>query len=251
MTRPVAIQRRRPDQRVVKAAETAKAVAAEAARQWVDFTDPAARHERRKDRASRGLLIWLVLTVLCGLGVATGNWFFLTGLVLFAGLGVRSGVRVRRLNRMTPPPARRVLPSRTSVTREPMHRLGRAETALHGLLEQLSSKQGGISVGEDAVAEARSTANDAAHSLHGLADRIAAVERARDAAPAADKAELNAAVKALSGQLHDGVDYYAGLVAAAGKAVAARDSGLSGPQAALTDATDRLAGMADALRELN
>ncbi|MGH3432554.1 MAG: phage shock envelope stress response protein PspM [Thermocrispum sp.] len=242
MTRPVAIQRRRPDLRVV---------AAEAARQWVDWTDPAARHERRKERAGRWMAIWLVLAVLCAVGVAAANWVFLTGMVVFMALGARSGVKLRRLHRMAPPPARRVLPSRTSVTREPMRRLGRAESALHGLLAQLSSKQGGISVGEESVAQARATAADAARSLHGLADRIAAVELARDAAPASERAELTAAVRVLRGQLDDGIESYGGLVAAAGKAVAARDSGLSGQQAALTDATDRLAGMASALRELN
>lgn len=245
MTRPVAIERRprqRPDLRVV---------AAEAARQWVDFTDPAARHERRKERAGRGLTIWLVMTALCGIGVATGNWFFLTGVVVFGALSIRSGVRLRQLNRMPAPPARRMLPSRTSVIREPMRRLSRAESALHGLLVQLSSKQGGITVGEQHVAEARATAADAARSLHGLADRIVAVEKARDAAPSSERAELTSAVKMLSGQLNQGVESYGGLVAAAGKAVAARDSGLSGPRAALTDATDRLAGMASALRELS
>lgn len=225
--------------------------AAELARQVNAWNDPAAKHERRKERAGRWLMIWSVLTVLCGVGVATGNLIFITGLVIFAALSIRSGVKLRRLQQLTPPPARRVLPSRTSVTHQPMRRLGRAELALHGLLEQLASKQGGISVGEQALAEARATAADASRSLHGLADRIVAVERARDAAPAAERAELSAAVGTLRGQLDDGIDSYSGLVAAAGKAVAARGSGLSGPQAALTDATDRLAGMASALRELS
>jgi hypothetical protein len=225
--------------------------ASEVARQWADWNDPAAKHERRKERAGRWLMIWLVLTALCGVGVATGNWFFVTGLVIFGAMSIRTGVRLRRLQQMPAPPPRRALPSRTSVTHQPMRRLSRAESALHGLLEQLGSKQGGIGVGEQSLAEARATAADAARSLHGLADRIAAVERARDAAPAAERPELASAVGVLAEQLDGGIDSYSGLVAAAGKAVAARGSGLSGPQAALTDATDRLAGMASALRELS
>lgn len=227
-----------------------RAAAEVAARQWVDWNDPAAKHERRKERAGRWLTIWLVLLALCGVGVATGNYFFITGVVIFAALSIRTGVRLRQLQRMAPPPRRRVLPSRSSVTHQPMRRLARAETALHGLLEQMSSKQGGIGVGPEVVSEARSTAAEAARSLHGLSDRIVAVERARDSAPASERGELSAAVATLRGQLEDGIDYYGGLVAAAGKAVAARGSGLEGPREALTDATDRLAGMAIALREL-
>lgn len=236
--------RRLPDLRAV----------GEVARQIADWNDPAAKHERRKERAGRWLTIWSVLTVLCGVGIATGNLIFITGLVIFGALAMRGGMRLRQLQKMTPPPPRRALPTWTSVTHPLMKRQARAETALHGLLEQLSSKQGGISVDPASVAEARATAADAASSLHGLADRIVAVERARESAPASERAELATAVATLRGQLADGVESYGGLVAAAGKAVAARGSGLSGPtgpHAALTDATDRLAGMAIALRELS
>jgi hypothetical protein len=233
---------RRPDLR---------AIAAEAARQWLDFTDPAARHQRRKERASRGLFIWTVLALLSAVAVGFGNWVFLTGLVVTGALAVRSGVKLRRLNEMAPPPPRRLLPSKFSSAREPLQRLARAETTLHDLLQQLSAQGAGVTVDEVSVAEARQTAAQAAAALHQLGERIVAVERARDAAPPAERQELDTAVRQLRAQLDEGIESYRGLIAAAGKAVAARDSGVSGAQAALTDATDRLAGMASALRELN
>ncbi|WP_156899091.1 MULTISPECIES: hypothetical protein [Thermocrispum] len=233
---------RRPDLR---------AIAAEAARQWLDFTDPAARHRRRTERARRGVFVWSVLAVLSTVAIAYGNWVFLTALLVTGALAVRSAVKLRRLNAMTPPPPRRLLPAKTSVAREPLHRLQRAEASLHDLLEQLSARGSGVTVDEVSVAQARQTAAQAASALHQLGQRIVAVERARDAAPAGQRQELTEAIRQLRAQLDEGIESYGGLIAAAGKAVAARDSGVAGAQAALTDATDRLAGMASALRELN
>jgi hypothetical protein len=62
---------------------------------------------------------------------------------------------------------------------------------------------------------------------------------------------LDSAIAGLREQLEDGVEEYGALVAAAGRTVAATDSGMPEAKDALTDATDRLAGLASALRELS
>lgn len=226
---------------------------ADLAQQWVDFNEPAAKLARRKERASRALTFWLVLTVLCGIAVATGSMPFITGGVIFGALAVRAGLRLRRLHRRPPPsagPRRRVPPPRTSLAHEPMQRLGRAESSLNDLMARLPAQQAGPVIPAATVAEAGSTAADAAQALRELAARIVAIERARDAAPAGERASLDAALRTLREQLDEGVDSYGSLLAAAGHAVAASGVDLERPQAALTDATDRLAGMAIALREL-
>lgn len=226
---------------------------ADLARQWVDFNEPAAKLARRKERASRALTFWLVLTVLCGIAVATGSMPFITGAVVFGALGARAGLRLRRLHRTPlPSPATRrgAAPPRTSLAYEPMQRLGRAESSLRDLMAQVPAQQAGPVIPAATVAEAGSTAADAAQALRELAARIVAIERARDAAPTGERAALDAALRTLREQLDDGVNSYGGLLAAAGHAVAASGGDLERPQAALTDATDRLAGMAIALREL-
>ncbi|WP_051400004.1 phage shock envelope stress response protein PspM [Haloechinothrix halophila] len=228
---------------------------ADLAKQWEEWNEPSAKLARRKERASRGLTIWLVLATLCGIAVGTGSHPFITGLVVFTALAVRAGLRLRRLHRATAPLSdgkRRALPPRTSVAHEPMQRLVEARKSLRELLDQLATPHaGGPAVADDSLNAARSTATEAEEALYGLAARIVAIERARDAAPAGERRSLDSAVTTLREQLADGVDSYGSLLAAAGKAVAARGGGLGGARESLTDATDRLAGMAMALRELS
>src|SRR5690606_24767944 len=150
--RPVALVRR-PDLR---------AIAAEAARQWLDFTDPAARHQRRKERASRGLFIWTVLALLSAVAVGFGNWVFLTRVGVTGALAGRAGVKQRRRTVRARPRQRRLLPWKFSSARGPLQRRARAETTLHVLLQQLSAQGAGVTVDEVSVAEARQTAAQAA-----------------------------------------------------------------------------------------
>jgi hypothetical protein len=75
------------------------------------------------------------------------------------------------------------------------------------------------------------------------------VERARDTAPPLDRAPLVEGVRRLRAQLDEGVDGYCGLVAAAGRVLA--ESTASNPGQVLGDATDHLAGLASALRDLS
>ncbi|MGW3965305.1 phage shock envelope stress response protein PspM [Amycolatopsis sp. NPDC005003] len=244
---------------------------AEARAKWDRWNHPAAKLERRKRRTSRALTLWIILTILCAVVTvaAAVGWISPTGAammpqaitafagaVIFGTFSVRSGMKLRELKR-TPIPAAPAgpppLPPARSAAREPMERLAECEASLAELLRQLSvpSSLGTPPVSEVSVADARQTATEAAAALRGLASRIQAIERGRDSAPAREQAALDAAVAKLREQLEDGLEGYRGLVAAAGHTVAAADDGLVTSKQALTDATDRLAGLAMALRELS
>ena len=238
-------------------------VVAEAKARWVRWHEPAAKLQRRKRRTSRALTLWILLTLLCGLyAVGTGLGLIGAGSaydvasgavfgLAFATLAVRSGLRLRQLHRTrlpvdtTPPP----LPRTGSTARAPMERLAESEAALAELLRQLLEPSSRVL--PESVGLARSTAADAASALRGLASRIEAIERARNSSPAGERKALDAAIKNLLEQLDDGLDDFGTLVAAAGRAVAASGTGMQQSKDALADATDRLAGLAIALREIS
>jgi hypothetical protein len=238
-------------------------VFAEARSRWARWNAPAAKLERRKRRASRAMTLWIIVTLLCvlyavvagiglvGAGGLTEAFGGIAGTIVFGTLGVRSGLRLRQLNRTelpvstTPPP----LPGPKSAAREPMERLAECEASLAELLRQLSAPMS--LVPDVSVEDARATAAEAASALRGLAGRIQAIERARNSAPTGERKALEAAIRTLREQLDDGLDDFGALIAAAGHAVAAGGSGLQPSKDALTDATDRLAGLAIALRELS
>ncbi|NIH81237.1 phage shock envelope stress response protein PspM [Amycolatopsis viridis] len=241
-------------------------VLAEARSKWVAWNSPEARLARSKRRTTRALTLWIMGAVLCVLWVVIGFLGLagdggvvdalpgLFGTVVFTTLSVRSGLRLRQLNRTVLPvsAAPPSLPPARSVARAPMRKLAECEATLADLLRQLSepSALGAAPVPEYSVADARSTAAEAATALRALALRIQTIERARDAAPAGERAALDSAIGTLRAQLDDGVENFAALVAAAGRAVAASSHGLADSRLFLTDATDRLAGLALALREL-
>nr|WP_052478228.1 hypothetical protein [Kibdelosporangium sp. MJ126-NF4]CEL16867.1 POSSIBLE CONSERVED MEMBRANE ALANINE RICH PROTEIN [Kibdelosporangium sp. MJ126-NF4]CTQ91905.1 POSSIBLE CONSERVED MEMBRANE ALANINE RICH PROTEIN [Kibdelosporangium sp. MJ126-NF4] len=222
------------------------------------WSDPAAKLERRKKRTAAAMWFFIFLALLLGVVGAvivtgTAATAVLSGAVagVFAlgslALGARSGVRLRRLNRAPLPTATPSLPPARSAAREPMERLGDAERVLADLLRQLSSPRSAVPA--DSVDEARRTGAEAAAALREVAAELQAVERARDMAPAADQAALADGVRRLREQLDEGLEGYGTLIAAAGRLVAASSSG--GPDNnALTDATDRLHGLAVALREI-
>ncbi|ADJ48013.1 hypothetical protein AMES_6188 [Amycolatopsis mediterranei S699] len=273
--RPNPLQRppvRRPDMTASLSSMASQVPAfAEARAKWDRWNHPAAKLERRKRRTSKALTLWIILTILCAVVTvaAAVGWLSPTsaammpqaitafaGAVIFGTFSVRSGLKLRELKRIPipaapagPPP----LPPARSAAREPMERLAECEASLTELLRQLSvpSSLGMPPVSEVSVADARQTATEAAAALRGLAARIQAIERGRDSAPAREKAALDAAVAKLREQLDDGLEGYRGLVAAAGHSVAAAGDGLVTSKQALTDATDRLAGLAMALRELS
>ncbi|MGW3998779.1 phage shock envelope stress response protein PspM [Amycolatopsis sp. NPDC004772] len=273
--RPNPLQRpqvRRPDMTASLSSMAGQVPAfAEARAKWDRWNHPAAKLERRKRRTSKAMTLWIILTILCAVVTvaAAVGWLSpagvammpqaitaFAGAVIFGTFSVRSGLKLRELKR-TPIPAAPAgpppLPPARSAAREPMERLAECEASLTELLRQLSvpSSLGTPLVSEVSVADARQTATEAAAALRGLAGRIQAIERGRDSAPAREKAALDAAVAKLREQLEDGLEGYRGLVAAAGHTVAAAGDGLVTSKQALTDATDRLAGLAMALRELS
>lgn len=235
-------------------------------------TDPTVQLERKRARlarkrqwASRWTVVWSLIAVIFAMVAAfaftgimdSGAEGAVTGIVisLIAGtLAVRSGMRMHRIGReyqalgggaSTPiarPPA---LPPRGSLARQPVERLAEAEGALNELLHQLGRS---ASVPAESVDRARRTGAEAAGALRGVAAQLVAVERARDHAPPAERGALSEGVRRLRGQLDDGLDGYGSLVAAAGRVLAA--SSPVGPGEELTEATDHLAGLAVALREL-
>jgi hypothetical protein len=142
------------------------------------------------------------------------------------------------------------LPPKGSAAREPMKNLAEAEKALTHVLAQLSGNAGlPASVPVDSVAQAQATSAEAATALRAVAAQLVAVELARDHAPPLERGPLVEGVQQLREQLDEGLDGYRSLVAAAGRAVAA--STAPGPKQELTEATDHLAGLAVALRELS
>lgn len=133
------------------------------------------------------------------------------------------------------------LPRPGSAARTPMRRLLEAEGALVKLLRQLSDVQ------REPAEHAWHVATNTAASLRAVASRIEAVELAAEQAPPDKRATLEDAAGSLQRKLDQGIDAYRELIAAAGLALAGVP--VAAP-AELIEATESLAGLAEALREL-
>ncbi|MGH3761057.1 phage shock envelope stress response protein PspM [Actinophytocola sp.] len=251
---------------------------------WTRRGDEKVRIERQRRRlarkrvwASRWLTAWVLITMLCGLlivGVATGavadgEGSALVGVIAATLVAVvitfRSTLKLamaknnqREFEAIHPRPgvpaaatgAPAAMPPKRSAAREPMQRLAEAEEALGQVLAQLSGTDGvPAAVPVESVAQARATSTEAATALRAVAAQLVAVELARDHAPPLERGPLVEGVSRLREQLDEGLDGYRSLVAAAGRVVAA--SSAPGPKQELTEATDHLAGLAVALRELS
>jgi cytoskeletal protein RodZ len=251
---------------------------------WTKRGDEQVRIERQRRRlarkrvwASRWATAWLVITLLCALlvvgvmtgAVAEGDTTSLFGAIaatiVTLVITIRTAVRMslarnaqREFDEAHPRPgvpaaavaAPAALPPKTSAAREPMERLAQAEKALGQVLAQLSGTAGmPASVPVESVAQAQATSAEAATALRAVSAQLVAVELARDHAPPLERAPLVEGVSRLREQLDEGLDGYRSLVAAAGRVVAA--SSAPGPKQELTEATDHLAGLAVALRELS
>jgi hypothetical protein len=171
------------------------------------------------------------------------------GLAVVAGIGtITAWLRYRTLKNVPLPAAAPMpvpLPPSGSQAREPMQRLRDAEQSLHGVLLQLTA----VGTGVDSVPDVRGSADDAAVAMRQVADRLRAVEAALPHTPEDERPVLEGEVRRLRRELDEGVDGYGRLVAAAGRAVAA--SGAPDQTRPVQDATDRLVGLAAALRELS
>lgn len=251
---------------------------------WTRRGDEQARIERQRRRlarkqvwASRWLTAWTVITMLCGLlivgvvtgAVAEGDTSALFGAIaatlVTAVITFRSVLKLamtknaRREFELTHPRAGvpaavagapAAMPPKGSAAREPMQRLAEAEKALTQVLAQLSGSAGmPAAVPVESIAQARATSAEAATALRAVAAQLVAVELARDHAPPLERGPLVEGVSRLREQLDEGLGGYRSLVAAAGRVVAA--SSAPGPKQELTEATDHLAGLAVALRELS
>lgn len=228
--------------------------------------------ERRRVWASRWMTAWFLITAICmvfivgaltgvlgqGDEAMTAAGGIVIGLVT-GTMAVRSGRKMSLIKKSqrefdekykpavgaaAPPTA---IPPKGSAAREPMQRLGEAEMALAQVLDQLSGPS--ASVPPESVAQAQTTSAEAATALRAVAAQLMAVELARDHAPPLERGPLVDGVARLREQLDEGLDGYRSLVAAAGRVVAA--SSAPGPKRELTEATDHLAGLAVALRELS
>jgi hypothetical protein len=229
--------------------------------------DPRARLLRRRRRAKN-----LTITAGTGTGVFGGLTFaawapHLAGplgmlpeilldvttvgfgsLTAFAGVSaVSAGLWYRRLRRIPLPeavPEPLELPPRGSQAREPMQRLRDAEPSLHRALQQLT----GLGVDDGLVADVRGASREVAVAMRRVAERLCVVEGGLPHAPEAERSGLRAEIRRLRTELDEGVAGYGRLIAAAMRAVAA--SGDTEHTRGMQDATDRLAGLAAALREL-
>jgi hypothetical protein len=226
------------------------------------------RLERKRVWASRWAVAWAIACLMCvayvvvGPGFASMDTVFGVGAVAATGaLSIRSTRRMVLLKRArqefdaqhkptVAASARPAMPPKDSAAYEPMQRLSEAEDALAQLVRQLAGTEGlPASVPAESVAHAERTGAEAAQALRAVAAQLAAVELARDHAPPMERGPLIEGVRRLREQLEEGLNGYRGLVAAAGRVVAA--SSTTGPTQELTDATDHLAGLAVALRELS
>lgn len=229
--------------------------------------------ERKRVWASRWMTAWaliaaislvVMVAVLTGAvadGEAAAVVYAIIGALITGTMAVRSArkmVMIKKAQRefeaghhpASGVPVEAALPPKGSAAREPMKRLADAEKALAQVLAQLSGTAGmPASVPVESVAQAQTTGAEAATALRAVAGQLVAVELARDHAPPLERGPLVEGVQRLREQLDEGLDGYRSLVAAAGRTVAA--STAPGPKQELTEATDHLAGLAVALRELS
>lgn len=240
------------------------------------------RHERPRGDAARASMRWTAFAVLwaCVWGgltlvflfVAVAQW---TGLdprpdmdaalggiaaALLTGSIGSAGVFIFRARREEPrlpaapvpplivrPGKQYPLPRLKSAARQPMVDLAEAETALAELLRQLGDSPGGPS--SDVIEQAWHTARDTATRLREVASRLEAVELAVKQSSRGDRPALEEGAAALRTSLDQGLEGYRGLIAAAGRVVLAGTPVVATNE--LVDATESLAGLAEALRELS
>lgn len=236
-----------PDDRAARAARRAAEVVSGVRDGLTAFRDPAARLRRQRRRARWGLGVrgapTAAVSVVAGEAIANGAEVVGGFVAVVAAAGLVSTTaaarRVWRLHHVPMPEPRPPMPPRRSVARAPIERLTIAERALAELLAILGPAA--VDTGADAAA--------AAQELRAYAARVVAVESAGSSQAAGG---LTAAVRAMGGRLADGVAGYERLVSAAGEAVAAgqREPAPLALQD-LSDAADRLAGLASGLRELD
>jgi len=139
--------------------------------------------------------------------------------------------------------------------RRQRHRSGTRGSAAAGLWERFDRAERTLAALRGRLggpaAEAAGEATAVARALHGLTDRIVAVERALRTTPAEARPALRQLQADHLAQLEQGVAGYEQFVVAATTYLAESGrTGVEDPAARLTDATDRLRGLALGLAEL-
>ena len=177
---------------------------------------------------------------------------FLILLIWCVGGLVRSSrdLRARRTVVRSLPPPQPARPAVGSAVRPQMEQLSGYSDALRGLLPMI-----GLVPDDPAVislqAEIVSAADEAERRLRAMAVQLTSLHRARSAAgEATEFAGVQVMAERLTLQLRDGVGGYGRLVAAAAETVAAAQD-FSTPAPMLSEADDRLRGLAAGLRELS
>jgi hypothetical protein len=156
--------------------------------------------------------------------------------------------------RPAPPPLiqveqRQRLPRPGSAARQPMRRLTDAEGVLAELLRRLGDLPDEPTVPEDVIEHTWHTATDTATRLRAVAARLEAVELAVEHAPESQRAALEDGVGSLRIRLDQGLDGYRDLIGAVGRVLLASTPTLATDE--LIEATEHLAGLAEALDELS
>jgi hypothetical protein len=141
------------------------------------------------------------------------------------------------------------LPRPKSVARAPMRRLASAESTLAELMRQLSDAPDGSALPSGTLEQAWRIAAGAAAELRAVAARLEAVEFAAEQALPHERGELEAGVRRLRAHIDRGLDGYRSLIAAAGRVLIASATTPAGAE--LIEATEQLAGLAQALHELS
>jgi hypothetical protein len=180
---------------------------------------------------------------------------------LFSACLAAGGVYMARVRRQEPlvqppmpPPVpvhaekRFQLPRPKSSALQPMLDLAEAEAGLAELMRRLTEMPDGPAVPSHVIDQARQTAADTATTLRSIAARLEAVELAVKHSPPQEWAGLEDGAGSLRLHLDQGLDAYRSLIAAAGRVVLASTPVVA--SAKLVEATESLAGLAEALREL-
>lgn len=228
--------------------------------------DPRAKLLRKRRWALRAGVffafstgLWVVVTAVLGSWDVIPAWVLpIPGAIAVgaAFLATLSFLRYRWLRGEPLPPVRsaRRLPPWGSAARQPLAALASAERGLFALLGVMER---GRMLPADELAEVLAAAQQTASTMAATANDVVAMERAANSAPQS-RTHLTPTIRAFTGQLNTGVRQYNEMVDAAAQLVSAANSGSmsSSPMSTqrhrheLGNATDRLAGWAQAFDEL-
>lgn len=230
-------------------------------------SDPGARLRRRRRRALRwgvifsfGCLFWAALTAV----LAAWGWFALllqiTGFIAVVQAIPATLLLFRyRWLRSEPMPARRPagvrrLPPPGSAARPAMSALGASERGFFSLLSVLER---GEMLPAAEIRDLTAAANQTSVAMTATAAQVVSMERAVHSCESS-RSYLVPTINAFTAQLSAGVRQYNEMVTAAAQLVSSANGGVGSPAPAaqrryreeLVDATDRLAGWAQAFDEL-